>query len=423
MPKVMSLPKLGVNMEKAKIVAWIADVGQAVAVDQPLLEAETDKALVEIPSTVAGVLAKRMAEAGDTVKCGEPLAVFVDPGESLPAEFRPAAEAAARVGAASAPDAGRPQPVAAEVASLPAARPAPSAGVGRVRISPLARRTARELNLDVTRMSPSRPGARITRADVLAHRNKAGARAAFDALGPSAASMEPPVDPSLTVKGTIPIEGIRGLIAERMRQSTRSTARAVLFAKVDMSSLNRWREDLKTQGNPVSVNSLVVAVVGRALAEHPAFNARIAGAEIQLLEEINVGVAVDTARGLIVPTIRQADKKGVVAIDRDFKEKVERAKAGKASLADVSGGTFTVTNLGMFGVEAFVPIINPPEAAILAMGATAKEQVVMEDESVAIRPMCRLSLVWDHRINDGAPAGRFLARIKQLMEWPLGLVS
>ena len=184
-----------------------------------------------------------------------------------------------------------------------------------------------------------------------------------------------------------------------------------------------WRADLKSQGHAVSINSLMVAVVAKALSEFPEFNARIEDREIQLIEEINIGVAVDTARGLLVPTTRWADQRGVISIDLDFKEKVERAKAGKASLEDLSGGTFTITNLGMFGVEAFIPIINPPEAAILAMGGVEKEQVIGENDSVTIRPMIRLSLVWDHRINDGVPAARFLQRIKQIMEWPMALMN
>jgi pyruvate dehydrogenase E2 component (dihydrolipoamide acetyltransferase) len=292
-----------------------------------------------------------------------------------------------------------------------------------VRISPLARRTAKELGVDPARVSPARPGARITRADVLAYREKASTGSLPGPAATAPLRPEPPADASLSVKKTIPLEGPRGIIAERLLHSTLATARAVLFIKVDMTRMDEWRASLKTQGRSVSLNSLMVAVAARALSEFPTFNARISGAEIQLIEEINVGVAVDTARGLIVPTIRNANRKGVVAIDADFKDKVERARAGRTALADISGGTFTITNLGMFGVESFIPIINPPEAAILALGATEKTQKVLEDDSVVIRPLCRLSLVWDHRINDGAPAGRFLARIKQLMEWPLDLMS
>jgi pyruvate dehydrogenase E2 component (dihydrolipoyllysine-residue acetyltransferase) len=219
------------------------------------------------------------------------------------------------------------------------------------------------------------------------------------------------------------LTGIRGTIAERLWMSTQATARAVLFTKVDMSQVNAWREDLKQQGHSVSINSLMVAVVAKALTEFPPFNARIENREIQLIEEINIGVAVDTARGLLVPTIRRANQRGVISIDLDLKEKVERAKAGKAGLEDLSGGTFTITNLGMFGVEAFIPIINPPEAAILALGEVEKKQVILDDNSVVIKPMVRLSLVWDHRLNDGAPAARFLQRIKELMEKPMGLMS
>jgi pyruvate dehydrogenase E2 component (dihydrolipoamide acetyltransferase) len=277
------------------------------------------------------------------------------------------------------------------------------------------------MGIDYKCVQPSKPGARITKADVRAWAE--GLRQPPSVFVEAGAPPQLPVDGSLTVRDRIPLTGIRGTIADRLWMSTQATARAVMFTKVDISHVNAWREDLRKQGHSVSLNSLMVAVVARALMEFPEFNARIENREIQIIEEINVGVAVDTARGLLVPTIRRANQRGVIAIDLDFKEKVERAKAGKASLEDLSGGTFTLTNLGMLGVEAFIPIINPPEAAILSIGSVAKEQVIGENDAVMIRPMSRLSLVWDHRINDGAPAARFLARIKQIMEWPMSMMS
>jgi pyruvate dehydrogenase E2 component (dihydrolipoamide acetyltransferase) len=428
MAKVMELPKLGVNMEKATIIEWLVQIGDEIEVDQYILGAETDKAVVEIPSTVAGILAIQAAQPGDTIRVGEPVAVFVEPGEELPGDF-----AIQRIGTASKPGPALGPPSAAAVApaasapsrsrsALPNIAPTGKLRKGtRVPISPLAKKTAKKMGIDYKSMQPSRPGVRITKSDVLAWAD--GLQQAPAAFVKAGVPLQLPIDGSLTVKDRIPLTGIRGIIADRLWMSTQATARAVLFTKVDMSQMNAWREDLKKQGHSVSLNSLMVAVVAKALREFPAFNARIDNREIQLIEEINIGVAVDTARGLLVPTIRRANQRGVISIDLDFREKVERAKAGKANLEDLSGGTFTITNLGMFEVEAFIPIINPPEAAILAMGGVAKEQVIGENDSVIIRPMARLSLVWDHRLNDGAPAARFLARIKQVMEWPMSMMS
>jgi pyruvate dehydrogenase E2 component (dihydrolipoyllysine-residue acetyltransferase) len=429
MAKVMELPKLGVNMEKATIVEWIVQIGDEIEVDQYIISAETDKAVVEIPSTVAGILAIQVAQPGNTVKVGEPVAVFVERGEELRADFsikgigtepkpesmpRPPSKAAAAAPTVAVPLRSR--------SAVPNFAPTGEFRKStRVPISPLAKKTAKEMGIDYKRVQPSRPGVRVTKSDVLAWAE--GLREAPAAAVKASAPLQLPVNGSLTVKDRIPLTGIRGTIAERLWMSTQATARAVLFTKVDMSQVNAWREDLKQQGHSVSINSLMVAVVAKALTEFPPFNARIENREIQLIEEINIGVAVDTARGLLVPTIRRANQRGVISIDLDLKEKVERAKAGKAGLEDLSGGTFTITNLGMFGVEAFIPIINPPEAAILALGEVEKKQVILDDNSVVIKPMVRLSLVWDHRLNDGAPAARFLQRIKELMEKPMGLMS
>lgn len=420
MAKVMELPKLGVNMEKAVIVEWLVQVGDQIDVDQYILNAETDKAVVEIPSTVAGILAIQVAQPGDTIKVGEPVAVFVEQGEEIPADF-----SIPRSGTAPKPESVQGARSKTEVTPAVAV-PAAAQTVRhrkriRVPVSPIAKKTAKEMGIDYKSVQPSKPGARVTKADVLAWAEGLQKEPASSAE--AGALLQMPIDSSLTIKARIPLTGIRGTIADRLWMSTQATARAVLFTKVDVSQLNAWRADLKQQGHSVSFNSLMVVVAAKALTEFPEFNARVEDREIQLIEEINVGVAVDTARGLLVPTIRQANQRGVISIDVDFKEKVERAKAGKASLEDLSGGTFTLTNLGMLGVDAFIPIINPPEAAILAMGRVEKKQVILDDDSVVIRPLVRLSLIWDHRLNDGAPAARFLQRIKELMEKPMSLMS
>jgi len=405
MPIIMELPKLGVNMEKAKMVSWLAEEGDQITEGQALLEAETDKAVVEIPSTVTGILAKKIARVGQTINCGEPVAVFAAEGEDV-------AAAAKAAPAPTQPVSSEPTPPRAQSKKAPA--PAPEkASQGRIRVSPRAKKMAKELDIDWRQVPPVKPGARITEADVEAFvKHRAAAPAA-----------PAPVDQSLAVVDVIPLEGVRGVTAQRLAASARSTVRTILFMTVDMTKMLAWRQELKEDDLRVGFNALYVAIVAKALSEFPELNSRINNNRIELLGQINIGVAVDTARGLLVPVIREADRKGVVAIEQDFQDKVDRAKAGKSDMDDLSGGTFTITNLGMFGVDAFVPVINPPECAILAMGAMKKTPVAGDDDQISARPLVQLCLAWDHRITDGAPAARFLKRIKELIERPMGLMS
>jgi pyruvate dehydrogenase E2 component (dihydrolipoamide acetyltransferase) len=393
MPKIMTLPKLGVNMEKATIVEWVVQEGETVEEGQHLFDAETDKAVQEIPATVGGVLARIMAQPGETINCGEPVAVFVEAGETLSEDFAVPLKVANAPVAAVQPRGGAVHSEGRLVHESPS--PAKADG-GRVRISPLAKKVAKELDVDYLLVPPSRPGVRITKADVLVfsgHRESGAVR-----VLPSAAPVLTP-DTGSVIRETIPLKGVRRIIADRMSQSAHSTARAALFIRADVEELLRWRVRINEDGNRVGLNDLFVLIS-------------------------NIGVAVDTERGLVVPVIRHADQKGAIAISEDFRSKMERARAGKSTLEDLSGGTFTITNLGMFEIEAFVPIINPPECAILATGAIMREPVVVDEvDTIQVRPRIQLCLVWDHRIVDGAPAARFLRRIKQLIEWPLELLS
>lgn len=219
------------------------------------------------------------------------------------------------------------------------------------------------------------------------------------------------------------MSGVRAVIAERMSLSARTAAHVTLTTEVDATELVRLREQIKeetqkTLGFSISYNDIMVAIVARALREHPNLNATLAGEEIRLLETINVGVAVDTERGLLVPVIKEADRKGIDQIAREFRDLVERGLAGTLLPDDLTGGTFTITNLGMYEIDAFTPIINPPECAILGVGRIVAKPVVLGTEEVVVRRMMYLSLSFDHRIVDGAPAARFLQRIKQLVERP-----
>jgi pyruvate dehydrogenase E2 component (dihydrolipoamide acetyltransferase) len=411
MPTIMNLPKLGVNMEKATIVEWVVKEGETVKEGQHLFDAETDKAVQEIPATVSGVLTRILAQPNETINCGEPVAIFTEVGEKLPADF-------------SLPLEGEKEAVAAvqpELRPSPGFRPPDHQGKKRVRVSPLAQKVAKKLGVDIRQVAPSKPGARITKTDVLAFVGRGDTEKVR--FMPSVPPLPPP-DTTMAVRGVIPLKNVRKVIADRMATSAHTTARAALFLRADVTELQKWRERLNKDGNQISFNDLFVFIVARILGEFPELNSRMVGEEIQLMEDINIGVAVDTERGLVVPTIRNADQKGVLEINEDFRVKLDRARAGKSNLEDLSAGTFTITNLGMFGIEGFVPIINPPECAILSMGSIQRQPVVIDEkDTIQVCPMVQLCLVWDHRIVDGAPAARFLRRIKQLVEWPMGFLS
>lgn len=401
MPTILTLPKIGVNMTEAVIIDWLAEEGDLIEEGQMILEAETDKAAQEIPTTHSGILARKIAQPGMTVQIQEPIAVLVEKGEELPADFSIESLAAS-------PEKKEKIEIEEEKVSVKETPPPSPASTGsRVRISPIAKKLSKDMNIDYTKISPSKPGSRIEKADVLAY-----------ARGRESAAEEVPKDAvTETEENLIPIKGIRKTIATRMLESVRSTARAVLFVKADAGNLISWRTRLNEGEKKVSYNDLIVCIAARALREFRQMNSRIDGDNIILIKEINVGVAVDTERGLFVPVIHGADKKDISAISSELQQKIERVRSGKSTREDISGGTFTMTNLGMFDVESFIPIINPPECAILAVGSFVREPVVVDDkDTVSVRPVVKLSLVWDHRIVDGAPAAQFLQHIKQLIE-------
>ena len=318
MLKIMTLPKLGVNMVEATIVNWLVSEGDSIEKEQPILEAETDKSSQEIPATVSGILVKMLVKSGDIVQCQQPIAVFVEKGEELPPDFSipafsPAAEttnnATSMVVEGSSEDSKVNQ---------------------RVKISPLAKKIARELNIDFTQIPPVRPDGRIEKEDVLAFAAK---------LDPKNNSLPGvlPADPSNLQKKhrrteVVALRGIRKIVADRMSESARTTARAVLSLKADAGKLIEWKQKLKTKDNPVSYNDQLVAITAKALQEFPELNSMLEEQNIKFLKEINIGVAVDTERGLIVPVIHHADEKDVLAISRDFQKKWKGLNQEKTQL-------------------------------------------------------------------------------------------
>jgi pyruvate dehydrogenase E2 component (dihydrolipoamide acetyltransferase) len=445
------MPRLSDSMEEGTILKWLKADGDEVARGEPLAEIETDKATLTYESDAAGVL-KILAAAGDTLPIGSVIATL-DGGEngaSAPAAAEPAQPAAPE--AADRAPAAAPAPAAPASAPVPAAPapspPSPVADRGvRVKASPIARRLARELAVDLHRIEGTGPGGRIVKDDVQRAAasppapepaTPAAPAAAPVPAAPVAATPDPPAAPAApapppppatvaqtgTAKGDVTTQELtrtQGLIARRMAESRATIPAFELRTEIDMEACVELRTELKALGGDVpSYNDMVVKACALALREFPRANGSYRDAKFELYGRINVGVAVAAPDALVVPTVFDADRKSLREIARETRALAERVRAGAITPPEVSGGTFTVSNLGMFGVTDFTAVINPPQAAILAVGALAQRAVVRDGELVARHTM-NVTLACDHRILYGADAAQFLARIRALLERPLAL--
>ncbi len=289
--------------------------------------------------------------------------------------------------------------------------------------SPRARRTAAEHGVDLAQVEPTGyDGLRVAERDVFAwmeKQPKTGAITRQEILNLLVKAGE--VASDVPVSESMPLSGIRGVIAERMAESALLTARVTMFMDVDVTDLVEAREGMRVEtedwGFTPGYNDLIALAVARALREHPYMNARLTPEAIEYMEPVNIGMAVDTERGLMVPVIRDADKKTLREFGETFRALVEQARSGRISPVDLSGGTFTITNLGMYDIKAFTPVINLPETAILGVGTVAQRPAAYQGE-LSLRYMTTLSLVFDHRVVDGAPAARFMQAVKRLLEAP-----
>ena len=461
------LPKLGQTMEEGSIVEWIKEVGDPISRGEPLFTVESDKAVLEVEATTRGFLRKILVPEGVIVPVLSVVALVTratdedisdyetpSPGTAaaLPAEDTEEGMVAAPATPAEEPGAPRGRifasPRARKAAREQGVDLALVSGTGpqgriieqdvldylasearreavepRPSATPVAVRTAEALGVDLVTVSGTGPGGRITKADVEA------------AVQPVAPPVPEPVAPpfALAEIEQVPVTGLRRIIAERMAASDQATARVTLVTEADATDFVQVREQLKASvseewGFTPGFNDLLGIIVARALREFAYMNARLSADEttIERLPFINLGMAVDTERGLLVPVIRDADQKGLRAFGAEFRAMVERARASKSLPDDLSGGTFTITNLGMYEIDAFTPIINPPEAAILGVGRIQARPVIRLESGesrVVARQMWTLSLTFDHRLVDGAPAARFLQRIKQLVENPYLLLG
>ncbi|HKW44960.1 MAG TPA: dihydrolipoamide acetyltransferase family protein [Candidatus Eremiobacteraceae bacterium] len=430
----LEMPELAESVIEGEIVKWLVNEGDRVEQDQPLVEVMTDKVTVEIPSPHAGILLKQVAKEGDVVPIGKPIAIFGEPGEKIDDTTKlehvtPKVDAVAngKVDAAASsaksespkaepakaetarPEQPKPQPVAAsETASL--------SSFGKPMAAPAIRKLARELGVELTKVRGSGENGRIGRADV-ERVAKAGKQA------PSEAASYSSPKPTSTLPERIPLRGLRRNIAQHMVHSKHTAAHTLQVDEADMTELVRWRsrskEKAAERGVKLTYLPFFVKAAAASLKKYPFVNASLddAASEIVLKKDYNIGIAVDTDAGLVVPVIHNADRLSIFDLARAIAGLADKARHGKLSHDEITGGTFTITNVGSVGGLFTFPVINHPEVAIMGTHSI-QERPVVRDGQIVIRSMAYLSLGFDHRVVDGALAARFLREIADLLANP-----
>lgn len=453
MASVIIMPKQGLLMEEGTITKWLVKEGQQTTEGTPLFEMETDKLTITMDSTATGTVLKILHPEGDTVPITQPIAIVGQPGEDISALLGNAPMDASQTEEASAPAS----------AAAPAAAPSPAVERTpgeRVFSSPRARLRAEENGVDIAAVPGSGPDGLVIERDVQSY------LASQPAVTPLAASQAKaqgidlsgvagtgpngkittadlpgaaaPAEPASGEKSVAPTGQLtRGTHTEKMSGMRRAVMKNMLNSKavnaqtnhrmmVDMTAVVALRNQYKALGIKVSYNDIIVRACAKALQEYPVINASVDGNQIVYHDYVNVGIAVSVPGGLIVPVIKDADIIGLTGIAAKSAELIEKARDGKLTDMDYHGGTFTVSSLGMFDLDDFVAIINPPESAILAVGKIAKTPVVVTDEEgedqVVIRSMCALCLSYDHRIIDGAEAAQFFQKVKNYLQNPILLI-
>ena len=436
MAKLVVMPKLGLTMTEGAVSRWLKKEGEAVKEGEALFEVETDKLTNTIEATASGRLLKILAQEGETLPCLAGVAVIGEAGEDI-SSLVPGAQAAPA-----------PEPAAAAPET---AAPAPKAPGGRVVASPAAKKLAKELGLDIALVPGTGPGGRVTEEDVKKFKvapppppeppkpapepgpkasplaakaaaeigielkdvpHKGGRILAADIL--AAASKAPDEAPREEIK---PMTGMRKAIARNMHNSHMTSPTVSFNLGCDVSELAKLRQKLKAEDVKISYTDILVKLTALALREFPLLNCSVDGDKIIYKNYVNIGVAVALDNGLIVPNVPDADKKSLREISAEVKELASLARTGGLPMDRLKGGTFTITNLGMYGIESFTPIINQPEVAILGVN-TIEDKAVVVDGELCIRPILNLSLTADHRVVDGSVAAQFLQKLKKLIECP-----
>jgi len=458
MATVVELPRLSDTMEEGVIARWRIKVGDKVKRGQVIAEIETDKATMEFESFDSGTVLKLIAAEGEALPIGAPIAVFGAEGENPDAGSKPAATAAAAPILASVPAETKPGGAAGSGADVPAPggpvghvakdmTQKPARDDGRVPASPLARRLAREHDLELAAINGSGPHGRVVKADVEQAIAAGGAKPAatrsatvaaeavpaYVADRPAAKASAAPGVPGAEADAdgrpyasrparTIKLSQMRKTIVKRMGQSKREAPHIYLTTAIRMDRVMAIRAELNlaVDGTKISVNDLIVLACAKALRKHPKVNANYTEQGIVEFGDIHIGVAVALDDGLVVPVIRFADQKSIATISRESRDLGLRAKGKELRPEEMTGSTFTISNLGMLGIESFMAVVNPGESAILAVGAT-NEEAVVDNGAVVVRKVMRVTLCSDHRAFDGADSARFLQTLKSLLENPMAL--
>jgi len=408
MPKEVRLPQLGQTMEEGTIVDCMVAVGDQVKKGDVIFEIETDKATLEMESPAEGFVKAILVEANQTLPVGAPLMVLGDKDEDVPQSFIDALTAGEGVtqgatAVAEAPSAGSAASAAAQTG------PVPAKAAGKVKASPRAKKLAEELGVDLTTVAGSGPAGRITEQDV---RSAAGSAAQKAARGAEPAT----TTGEIRLGQSISISRLQRLTAEKMLKSKREIPCFYLSTKADVTELVRLRTELNTGSETkISFNDFIIRAVAIALEEFPLMTGQLAGDKIQLAESISVGLAISVEDGLVAPVVKDVNKKDIRKISRDTQTLIQKARADKLELTDLEGGCITVSNLGGFGADAFIPIPVPGQCSILGVGRITDTCVPVEG-NLLVRKLMSLTLSVDHKVANGAYAARFLDRIKSLLE-------
>jgi pyruvate dehydrogenase E2 component (dihydrolipoamide acetyltransferase) len=442
MARLIEMPKLSPTMEEGQIAAWHAKEGDSIEVDDLLAEVETDKATMEFRSFDRGTLLKILVEAGAVVKLGDPVAIIGEKGENVDALLEKAGTPSGPAPAKKGPQPSKPEPSKPEPSKEQRAEPEPEheppAGDGhedgRVRASPYVRKQARERGIDLSRVAGSGPGGRIVARD-LEHPAGAAPRTAKPTRAPEArrAPEAPTEEPEVR-----PLSMMRKTIARRLTESKQTVPHFYLTIDVDAGALDRLRKQLNsdldrsfpersvepTRSEPtkISFNDLVLKAAAIALTRVPAVNAQFTPEALVFHHRVDISVAVAVEDGLVTPVVRHADRKSVIELSHEMRELAERARNRKLTPEEMMNGTFSLSNLGMYGIEEFAAVINPPEGAILAVGAVRSEPVLDGDRVIPGKRM-KLTLSCDHRVVDGATGAQYLAALRKILEGPTQILA
>lgn len=405
MPTVMIMQRMSVAMEYGVILKWLKNEGDIVKKGDPVVEIFGEKNEFELESPEDGILLKQLCEVNDEIPISEPIAVIGAEGEGIP-DIKPKKLNAPAAVRSAADTKGTPAGAIQERIATPSVSVSSAMTGGRIKASPRARKKAEELGLDLTYVSGTGPEGRIVERDVVASKS---------------VIPQLPAEDDRKVRNVETMTPLRRTIARRMSQSAQHP-HITMISEIDMTEVVQLRTEINEQaekkyGIRVSFNDIIVKAVADTLEKFPKFNATLVGNDLHIFETINIGVAMATDEGLIVVTVRDANKMSITEIALATKELGRRAKANELTPVEMTGSTFTVSNLGPFKVDVFIPVINPPETAILALGQIKKKPVVVDDK-IAVRSTMMASCAVDHRVLDGAPAGQFLSALRDTLENP-----